>query len=58
MTDENGGSSNPVPEDDRKLFVGGLPQEAAEADINEYFSKFGEVSSVNLKMDQMTGRSR
>ena len=26
--------------------------------ITEYFGKFGEVASVNLKMDQMTGRSR
>ena len=45
-------------DDDRKLFAGGLAQEATEKDITEYFSKFGEVVSVNLKMDQMTGRSR
>ena len=51
-------STNPIPEDDRKLFAGGLPQEASEADLKEYFAKFGSVSSVNLKMDQMTGRSR
>ena len=31
---------------------------ATEKDITEYFGKFGEVASVNLKMDQMTGRSR
>lgn len=45
-------------EDDRKLFVGGLPQEAKEGDIREYFGQFGNVTGVNLKMDQMTGRSR
>ena len=45
-------------DDDRKLFAGGLAQEATEKDITDYFSKFGEVVSVNLKMDQMTGRSR
>jgi len=45
-------------EDDRKLFAGGLPQEATEDDLKEYFGGFGNVVSVNLKMDQMTGRSR
>ena len=33
-------------------------QEATEEDIREYFASFGEVSSVNLKMDPVTGRSR
>ena len=33
-------------------------QEATEEDIREYFATFGEVSSVNLKMDPVTGRSR
>lgn len=45
-------------EDDRKLFVGALPQEAKEDDIKEYFGTFGEIENINLKMDQMTGRSR
>ena len=36
-------------EDDRKLFAGGLPQEAGEEDINEHFSQYGEIESVNLK---------
>jgi RNA recognition motif-containing protein len=27
-------------EDDRKLFVGGLPQEAKDLDIKEYFGQF------------------
>lgn len=40
-------------DDDRKIFAGGLSQEDTEKDIAEYFSKFGEVASVNLKMDQM-----
>ena len=48
----------PADEDDRKLFAGGLPQEAGEEDINEHFSKYGEIESVNLKTDQHTGRSR
>merc|ERR1719288_141502 len=52
--DTSGGAND----DDRKLFAGGLAQEATEKDITDYFCKYGEVTSVNLKMDQMTGRSR
>jgi len=51
-------SGGTINDDDRKLFAGGLAQEATEKDLKEYFSKFGEVASVTLKMDQMTGRSR
>ena len=59
MADENGmDTSAGGNDDDRKLFAGGLAQEATEKDITDYFGKFGEVTSVNLKMDQMTGRSR
>jgi len=47
-----------VHEDDRKLFVGALPQEAKDTDIKEYFSTYGEIENINLKMDPMTGRSR
>jgi len=47
-----------VHEDDRKLFCGALPQEAKDTDIKEYFSQFGEIENVNLKMDPVTGRSR
>lgn len=47
-----------APEDERKLFVGGLPQEAKDTDIKEYFGSFGEIENVNLKTDPQTGRSR
>ena len=47
-----------VHEDDRKLFVGALPQDAKDTDIKEYFESYGEIEDVNLKMDAMTGRSR
>ena len=47
-----------VHEDDKKLFVGALPQEAKDSDIKEYFETYGEVENINLKMDPMTGRSR
>merc|ERR1712107_131087 len=39
---------NTTPEDERKLFVGGLPQEAKEADIKEYFEQFGEIDKIYL----------
>ena len=45
-------------EDDRKLFVGGLPQEVSEEELNEHFGQYGEIESVNLKTDPNTGRSR
>jgi len=50
--------SDQFDEEDRKLFVGGLPQEATQDDLEEYFKKFGELESCKLKMDSMTGRSR
>merc|ERR1712088_91089 len=49
---------NVVNEDERKLFVGGLPQDAKDGEITEYFGQFGEIDSVNLKTDPSTGRSR
>ena len=45
-------------EDDRKLFVGGLPQDAVDADIREHFIQFGEIEGITLKTDPSTGRSR
>jgi len=45
-------------EDDRKLFVGGLPQDAKEGEIRDYFNTYGDVHSITLKTDPSTGRSR
>eukprot|EP00088_Acartia_fossae_P039667 TRINITY_DN4128_c0_g1_i1.p1 TRINITY_DN4128_c0_g1~~TRINITY_DN4128_c0_g1_i1.p1 ORF type:complete len:312 (-),score=113.43 TRINITY_DN4128_c0_g1_i1:402-1337(-) len=47
-----------VDEEDRKLFVGGLPQECTREDLQEYFGKYGETERIQLKMDPSTGRSR
>ena len=44
-------------EDERKLFAGGLPRDAKEAQIKEHFGQFGEIETVLLKTD-MAGRSR
>ena len=44
--------------EDRKLFVGGLSWETKEPQLKDYFEKFGEIESINLKLDPVTGRSR
>lgn len=41
-----------------KLFVGNLPFTTTEEDLQELFSKAGEVTSVALIKDRDTGRSR
>jgi len=40
------------------IYVGNLSYEATEADIRQAFEAHGEVSSVSIIMDKMTGRSR
>ena len=40
------------------LFVGNLSYQTMEKDLQEYFSQVGAVTSVNLMMDKVTGRSR
>merc|ERR1711972_974769 len=42
----------------RKLFVGGLSQSTNESNLTEYFSKYGEIESVDLKKDNVTQKSR
>ena len=57
-TNENMDTTSAGNEDERKLFAGGLPQDAKEAQIREHFGQFGEIESVTLKTDMATGRSR
>ena len=45
--------SNPT-----RLFVGNLSYQTAENDLQDYFAQAGTVTSVNLMMDKMTGKSR
>jgi RNA recognition motif-containing protein len=42
----------------RKLYVGNLPYETGEADLQDLFARAGSVESVNVMRDQMTGRAR
>ena len=42
----------------RKLYVGNLPYELGEAELQELFTRAGSVESVRVMRDQMTGRAR
>lgn len=42
----------------RKLFVGNLPYETAENDLEALFGQAGTVESVTVMRDRMTGRAR
>lgn len=41
-----------------KIFVGGLPVTTTEADLVEYFSKFGNVREASIVVNRHTGASR
>ncbi len=42
----------------RKLYVGNLPYETGETELQELFSRVGPVDSVSVVRDQATGRPR
>ncbi|MBU6370805.1 MAG: RNA-binding protein [Patescibacteria group bacterium] len=42
----------------KKLYVGGLPYATTEDSLRAAFAKAGEVASVAIIMDKMTGRSK
>jgi RNA recognition motif-containing protein len=42
----------------RKLFVGNLPFQTTEADLETLFAAAGEVASVTVMRDRETGRAR
>ena len=42
----------------RKLYVGNLPFETGEDDLQTLFSQAGEIASISVVRDQMTGRPR
>ena len=42
----------------RKLFVGNLPFSTGEQDLQDLFAQAGQVESVTVMRDQMTGRAR
>ena len=42
----------------RKLYVGNLPYQVGETELQELFARAGSVESVTLMRDQATGRAR
>lgn len=42
----------------RRLFVGNLPFETAETELQELFGRIGAVESVHVVRDMATGRAR
>ncbi len=42
----------------RKLYVGNLPYEIGEAELQALFARAGSVESVTVMRDQATGRAR
>ncbi len=43
---------------EKRLFVGNLSYQTMEDDLKDYFSQAGAVTSVDLVMDKVTGKSR
>ncbi len=41
-----------------RLFVGNLSYQTMQQDLEDYFSQAGVVTSVNLMLDKVTGKSR
>jgi RNA recognition motif-containing protein len=42
----------------RKLYVGNLPYEVGETELQELFARAGSVESAKVMRDQATGRAR
>lgn len=42
----------------RKLYVGNLPYDTGETDLQELFGRSGAVETVTIMRDQATGRGR
>lgn len=40
------------------IYVGNLSYDSGEADVRKAFEAFGKVTTVNIIMDQYTGRSK
>ncbi|HEX6915510.1 MAG TPA: RNA-binding protein [Chitinophagaceae bacterium] len=41
-----------------KIFVAGLPYDMDDAELTEFFEKFGTVNSVKVAIDKETGKSK
>ncbi|XP_070573225.1 RNA-binding protein Musashi homolog 2-like isoform X36 [Ptychodera flava] len=52
------GTSNEIPNDPGKMFIGGLSWQTSPDGLREHFSKFGEISECMVMKDPSTRRSR
>ncbi len=41
-----------------KIYVGGLPYQTNDAQLNQMFSSYGEIASAKIITDRDTGRSK
>lgn len=41
-----------------KIFVAGLPYDMDDAELTEFFEKFGTVTSAKVAIDKQTGKSK
>uniref|UniRef100_H2YI67 RRM domain-containing protein n=1 Tax=Ciona savignyi TaxID=51511 RepID=H2YI67_CIOSA len=57
MEDTNGADIN-EPEQQRKLFIGGLSFDTTNESLSKYFTKFGEVTDSVVMLDPKTKKSR
>uniref|UniRef100_A0A0K0FJ23 RNA-binding protein squid (inferred by orthology to a D. melanogaster protein) n=1 Tax=Strongyloides venezuelensis TaxID=75913 RepID=A0A0K0FJ23_STRVS len=44
--------------EDKKIFVGGIPYDISNEELSKYFARFGPVAQVQVKYDRLTNRSR
>lgn len=42
----------------KRLFMGGIKESVKQDDVQEYFTKYGKVESVELLLDKQTGKKR
>lgn len=41
-----------------KLFIGNLPYDISQSELESLFSPFGNIININLILDQYTGKSK
>jgi RNA-binding protein Musashi len=60
MANEKNTSLGGAQEDniDGKIFVGGISWQTTEESMRFHFEKFGEISSVTIMVNKMTGQPR
>lgn len=44
--------------EDKKIFVGGIPYDVTNEDLTSHFAQYGDVAHAQVKVDRATGRSR